>query len=228
MTDSVDGHNREWSAEPAFHEHPDAQILIVHLRSRMQIIRHRRSNWYGITTAISLIVTLILASTLHPALLLLLPLGALLTWSSMKSDLASAAQLALIRKQAAHILLSCGLLAEILEASEPAALREGALLLELAREQETDYHNFGDAVSRMDFLLEHYLLICRTRSWKWKGEPTGEAVGRGLAAGDGLPGRPVHFGHEVMNYAETLAFIETLIDILQAQADSNALEHRDG
>ena len=85
-------------------------------------------------------------------------------------DSAGMARVEYFMQNARHYLLDKGLLVELLQADKPEWLLEQDRSLELARLKAKERPSFTDTIQRLEFLVEHYALICDERGWQWRGD----------------------------------------------------------
>ncbi|MCB1186297.1 hypothetical protein KDL29_03940 [bacterium] len=122
-------------------------------------------------------------------------------------DSAGMARVEYFMQNARHYLLDKGLLIELLQADRPEWLLEQDRSLELARLKAKERPSFTDTIQRLEFLVEHYALICDERGWQWR-ERVQKSAGR-LKAGEERKREP-----RLLPW-ERQALVGVLIDILE-------------
>ena len=122
-------------------------------------------------------------------------------------DNAGLARMQYFMQNARHYLLDKGLLVELLQADRPEWLLEQDRSLELARLKAKERPSFTDTIQRLEFLVEHYAMICDERGWQWR-ERVQKSAGR-LKAGEERKREP-----RLLPW-ERQALVGVLIDILE-------------
>ena len=122
-------------------------------------------------------------------------------------DSAGMARVEYFMQNARHYLLDKGLLVELLQADKPEWLLEQDRSLELARLKAKERPSFTDTIQRLEFLVEHYALICDERGWQWR-ERVQKSAGR-LKAGEERKREP-----RLLPW-ERQALVGVLIDIFE-------------
>ncbi|MCB1219612.1 MAG: hypothetical protein H7A35_01800 [Planctomycetales bacterium] len=220
----------EWDERPYYGKSFPAgsngnSAILNHLRSSLDRNKasYRTENSCGniLAFGIAIIIAIKLATELHPAILIIVPVFAFAAIYSIRNPGFDEKDRSKIRENAIRNLLGRGLLAEMLNAEKASQVLPDRSRIddpELRILTLPEFHDthFKSALDRIDFLVLNYEYICHSRKWayqqsNWKYDP--------------LPGTS-HFSkgrHKLHigggNSVARQIVIQALIDILEGRVD---------